>query len=120
VKSARNVGIQTVRDVLEVVENRQVSLEEARRIAIQVESKYTLAEDAKNLIYFVREPIMQNLCDYIVKPYSGLATEIKVQSELRNGVLIIDGNYSRNVKFGDVISLTKSEKDLHCIHLKKS
>ena len=106
--------------MIEVVENREIQLEEAHRIAMQVGSKYTLAEDSKDLLYYIREPILQTPCEYIKKSFSGQASEVMIQSELKNGVLIIDGNYTRDVEFGDLISLTKSEKDLHCIHLKKN
>ncbi len=119
IHSARNVGVQTVKDIIEASENKTIPLEDAQRIALKVGSKYVFKEDSEDLLYLIRDPINQNPCDYITKPFSGFAKEVTIQSELKSGVLVIDGNFQRDVEFGDIVTLKKSLKDLHCLHFLK-
>lgn len=60
---------------------------------------------------------MQKPEDYLDKAYIGKAKEIKIQSELKHGVIIIDGNFTMDLDFGEVVHLSPSPKDLNCISL---
>jgi len=117
IRSSINAGTLTVRDVLEAADGGKISLEQAQEIAYEIGKKYELAQDDKKLMFHIREPIMQKRSDYMNKKYTGKINKMMIQSEVKNGVIVIDGNYSRDIGFGDIVTLEPSPHDLHCLHL---
>ena len=108
-----------MRDVLEAADGGKIPIEQAQEIAYEIGKKYELAPDDKRLMFHIREPIMQKRSDYINKKYTGKINKMEIQSEVKNGVIVIDGNYTQDVGFGDIITLEPSPHDLHCLHFTK-
>lgn len=108
--------MNTVIDIIKAREGRVISIEEAEALAFRASYKYMLAQNDRRLLYHVREPILQKMANYTGKPNSGIANEIKIQSELKNGVIVIDGNITRDVNFGEIIHLTPSPRMLNCVN----
>jgi hypothetical protein len=117
VKSAMNIEADLIRDIIWEKEKRWIEDGEAKTLSDKMASKYNFKKNDKNLLYFIREPIIQTEEDR-KKTYKGFSKKIKLQSIMGSSILIVDGGIaSRQVSFGATFSLTPATSPLNSLHL---
>ncbi len=112
-----NIETDLIREIIWEKEKRWIDDSEARSLSSTLASKYFFKKDDKNLLYFIREPIIQTEEDR-KKSYKGFAKQLKLQSIMGNSIIVVDGGIAtRQVPFGATFSLTEAPSPLSSLHL---
>jgi hypothetical protein len=111
-----NIEPQTIRDIIWEKEKKWIDFPEARKISNRLATKYIFPEDAEELLFYIREPIVQNE-EEAKKNFRGYGKKLKVQSAMGSSVVMIDGMISQKIKFGSSFTAERSDKPLYSIHL---
>lgn len=111
-----NVENDSIKDLIWEKEKKWINQAEAKSLSNSLASRFIFEKEATNLLYWIREPIIQTEED-LAKPLRGFAKNIKIQSVMGSSVLILDGMIKREITFGSMFSLDPAKNSLKSLHL---
>ena len=90
---------------------KSISEDELVRKLIEYNQKKNFPKESDSLYFLIREPLLWKRED-LKQNYEGFCEVIQLQSIMKKGIAILDGVFIKDIPFGAIVTMKKSNQDL--------